>query len=161
PDPNYAFEIQYIQQPDPLALGWLTAAGGTQATIHANLQPPDIDPLLQAGDYIDVNGGGRLYQGTKVDVSTPGWTVVTVAVAFPSTESSPEPPNSGATTPSNYRIFAQPRLKAGEEPQRLPPGTQINKSKSLINPRDVTQPGGPPVFYYEILFSPAGNVINQ
>jgi prepilin-type N-terminal cleavage/methylation domain-containing protein len=146
-------ELQLIQQPDPFPAGRVTQVtnNGTTATvvISANLQPGGVDPLLAVGDYLDINGGGRLHQVLAVSPSTV--TTVTVDVKdanTPATQSF----SSTAGAGSNYRIFAQPRPMAGEGTTLLPATTQINLSLSQIVPR-----GG----FYDILFSPNGGVVNQ
>lgn len=134
-------EMVFLQQPDTPSIGRVIQASGTSIVINADLVGGGVDPLIQAGDYIEINGGGRLHQVVTATSSPPN-TIVTINVPFATAETYSPGPNKNL---SNYRIFARPRVLTGEESIKLP--DQVG----LFEP---AQP-------FDVVFSPAGNVILQ
>jgi prepilin-type N-terminal cleavage/methylation domain-containing protein len=124
-----------------------------------NLTPPPY-PLVQPGDYLEINGAGVYYIGAvtantlslgPINPTPPPLTIPTV---YDST--------LNITTPTtNYRILRQPRILIGEEPLALPDNYAANfnpipGSGSLLPGTNVLAgPSG----YREILFAPSGAVI--
>lgn len=76
--------------------------------------------LVQAGDYLEINGGGVYQIGTAVTPPlTPANTLQLAYAAVPGIGSYDQ--LLSITTPTtNYRILRQPRILIGEEPLTLP-----------------------------------------
>lgn len=137
--------------------GLLLSAGGGMATftgVDFWLGSPTapLNPLVQPGDYLEINGGG-VY---RIAAAT-GPTTLQLS-------GSPYSQSLSITSPTtNYRIGRLPRLLLGEEPLTLPANfaahfQQIPGSSSAVSGTNVAQsPNG----YWEILFSPSGAVIGQ
>jgi prepilin-type N-terminal cleavage/methylation domain-containing protein len=179
--------FQYVQQPDFLfgdpavGNGCFTVPNTpltnplTYGPKQQVLFPPNTDfvggdpnnPLVQAGDYLELFGGGALYQIAGVTTAVnPVDTKTYVALQLSANY-------TGATVPTattNWRIIRQPRPVVGEDvltlPQdvvvdisNMPPpaGSTTTTTWSQNVPTRTT--GG--VTYYEILFSPAGGVMGQ
>lgn len=148
-------EVQLIQQPEALPIGRVTSVqnngnGTATVRINANLLPAGVAPLIAVTDYLDINGGGRLFAVAAVALNG-NETVLTVDAAsatIPASESFPYTNTAG----SNYRIYPQPRPLVGETNIALPSTTQVNLSKSRLGVR-----GG----FYDILFGPGGGLVNQ
>ncbi len=138
-------ELSYIQQPDTPSLGRVIAVGSGSITISANLTPAGGVPMLSVGDYLELNGGGMLYG--VVGIAPGAQTTVTVTPATATPQSYPSGPDQNL---SNYRIYAQPRLLSGEQVVTLPEGLVVNAGLSVPN-----------LPQFDILFSPAGNVVGQ
>jgi type II secretory pathway pseudopilin PulG len=176
PDPSnpgtYA-EFQYVQQPDSIAGGYLSAdpvpgavpynslfltggictgIGGGQAQF-ANVDftaggAPPGQFLVQPGDYLELYGGGGVHLITAVTGST-------------SLQLSSDPFDAGLTLDSpttNYRILRQPRPLLGEPTMTMPkslaadmnpiPGTAARSNVQ-------SSPGG----QLEVVFAPSGAVV--
>jgi hypothetical protein len=183
-----ASQFFYVQQPDDLVGD---AGGSSCFTLPPPplrtllfTGNPDFtggdagNPLVQPGDYVELFGGGGLLQvGWTGTVTLPGppaqtYTTLTYNPRYTA--------DLGISVPSpttSWRIFRQPRRVPGEDFLTLPQGVVVDLSamppfqppqgpaqtytRSLNVPRrDVTTPTNPTV-YYEILFSPAGDVIGQ
>lgn len=168
-NPNNIIQMIYVQQPEDYAPQNSTAIapgtgvvtfqpagvllGSAQTGGQADLAP------AQAGDYIEFNRGGGVSSIKAVD---PTGTVVQLQDNGPSI---------GGTVAVPYRIIRQPRKLLGEEDLNLPDGVAIlspayvpqpalpSPPGSLNVPSRIVDPTLPP--YYEIMFSPAGNVIGQ
>ncbi len=167
---NIATSLTYIQQPDdfvqlittqtPAVAGTCSCAGGPLVSFLSTQKitgltgTPDQDPVLP-GDYIEFHRGGAVYQigsvpqnGLTLQISSSG-------------------PSTGGQT--SYRILRAPRPLPGEEDLTLPDQVAIDfnpisttnsTSRSQVPTRQVTTDGYTTT-YYEILFSPSGNVIGN
>ncbi|HEY7331143.1 MAG TPA: prepilin-type N-terminal cleavage/methylation domain-containing protein [Gemmataceae bacterium] len=181
PVPTIFSQFQYIQQPDPLSGGVITAAGpvggviqsaaagivtftpGTvDFTLGGNLLPNQW--LVQPGDYLEINGGAVFIIG-QVSPASPTNTLVLGIPSLPNPYVTPPTPTTygsslSLTATTNYRILRQPRILIGEEPLALPDNYAANfgpipLSGSLLPGTNVSRgPSGLP----EILFSPSGAV---
>jgi prepilin-type N-terminal cleavage/methylation domain-containing protein len=165
---NTATSLVYIQQPDDFTPLNSTCSGPVNTTVTflpltaliGASQLADQAPV-EAGDYIEFYGVGPVYQISQVSLALTGNTITLLTTG----------PDTGTSTP--FRIRRAPRLQPGEEDLTLPddvvldlrglnannPVTAIsgiNPPRSRVPMRTV---GGNTV--YEILFSPAGNVIGS
>lgn len=155
-------QVIYIQQPDALTGGtWPgstcngIAAGVATFSPPTNLFGPGVganDPnnLVQAGDYLEIFGGGAVHQVASVP------SAIQLNLANTSV-------NAVAT--GNFRILRGPREMGGEEVKQLPANMGINVNASLNgslgNGLPSRQVPGAPLPYYEILFAPSGAVVGQ
>jgi prepilin-type N-terminal cleavage/methylation domain-containing protein len=136
------------------------------------------NPLVQLGDYLELLGGGTLYQILQVTTAVnpaDGKTYVALQLnpAFPgaTVPGAPGTVSSGSTTSpgtTNWRIIRQPRRVPGEDLLTLP--QDIFVDLSIMPP-----PSPPPPIWtqrwsqnvpsrgvnVEIMFSPSGGVIAQ
>src|SRR5262249_4825354 len=113
-------QLEYVQQPDPYTGGLCTSVNATNSggvlfsTVTLQLGGVDFEGaattdltswLVQAGDYLELNGGGPVYliQGVKSTQLTLVNTQITIAAPTP-----------------NYRIIRQPRRLPGEDVMTLP-----------------------------------------
>jgi type II secretory pathway pseudopilin PulG len=166
---NLARELQYIQQPDNFALGlYVGNNGGHVANFSfparsANFAttftlPGSAEPFkVQAGDYLELYGGGPLRRIAAGGVAATALTLESTSVPLPAVPR----PTDGA--PANYRIIPQPRTLTGEAVLTLPPNVAIDLNFRMIgSPRPTrTQLSNPPqrAGNYEILFGPSGAVV--
>lgn len=203
--PTIFSQVQYIQQPPPLAggvcVGPPTApppplpgvyqypagtgnyyTGGLITSASAgivNFNPGSVDftlggtpfPnqwLVQAGDYLEINGGGVYQIGAAV---TPPLTPAnTLQLAYAAVPFSYDQLLNITTPTTNYRILRQPRILIGEEPLTLPsnytvvtapipatiiPGNGVPPNPTVMWSNVALGTSG----FYEILFSPTGAVI--
>jgi prepilin-type N-terminal cleavage/methylation domain-containing protein len=134
-------EMVFLQQPDTPSVGRVVTASNNNLTINADLVGGGVDPLIQPGDYIELNGGGRLHQVVAAASSPPN-TVLTIDTNLATPETFIPPSNKNL---SNYRIFARPRVLTGEESIKLPDQVAVT----------------PTVGTADVVFSPAGSVILQ
>jgi prepilin-type N-terminal cleavage/methylation domain-containing protein len=151
PKTNQATQLQYVQQPDYYTTGQCLGTGPTPAALvtfaNVDFQGPALtlgqpdQATVQAGDYLEVFGGGGVYQITAV-VSQTSLNINPPAVISPA---------------AYYRIIRQPRRLAGEETLDLPNEVVIDGAYSLNLPQRQV---GTAVFY-EIVFAPGGGVIGQ
>jgi prepilin-type N-terminal cleavage/methylation domain-containing protein len=162
-NPNSDFnELVYVQQPEPYTGGVLSSLNGLQVRFSgvnflggtANA----FDQPVQAGDYMEVNGGGLLFRIA---------TVSNAALTLESNQQGLSLLNNGTNSQStsNYRIIRQPRQLAGEDSVRLPRDIVI-ALKDPNNPNNFLSQNVPQrsiggVTYYEIVFSPAGGVVGR
>jgi prepilin-type N-terminal cleavage/methylation domain-containing protein len=113
------------------------------------------NPLVQPGDYLELFGGGGLFQ-----------------VASTGTLPVPGPPAATYTTLTfNPRIIRQPRRVPGEDVLRLPQDIVVDLSpipnattvtwSQNIPWRGTVPVGTAQIRNYEIMFSPSGDVIGQ
>jgi len=157
--------IQYIQQPDDVAQGVYVG----QASAHVALinSSTDLRTLgIQAGDYLEIYGGGVLRRTagppTLVANSTTQYQLPldTTGVSLPAS-----PTTAPTGTLTNYRVILQPRVIDGEATLSFPQGTGIdfsatswNNNQPLSNPPTRFDPNLNQTVY-EILFAPSGAVI--
>ncbi len=150
-------QVQYIQQPDALSGGWVSASGlnggyiqsaGSGAVTFGNVDfsmggtLPANQYLVQPGDYLEVRGSGVYFIGTVTAnalqlASTTGYDA-SLVVAPPGT--------------TNYRILRQARILIGEAPVNLPNNFAVD---TTLGGSLAAAPNG----NLEILFSPSGAVI--
>ncbi len=186
PDPNNPgmfSEAQYIQQPDALSGGSLSAAQ-TPGSIVYSAGPPPLylsggillsaisstvtfgnvdftngqpgifaDYLVQPGDSLEIRGGGGVHLIGGVPTSPT--TLMLGGLPYDSSL-------VVAAPTTNYRILRQPRLMTGESPLELPNNFFIDGTNSAVSnipfrPVVGTPNGG----YFEILFSPSGSVVGH
>lgn len=167
-------DCQYIEQPEdfpasqgvamqcpppfPLAAGFTPQACVYVSTDMTNGYPVttgfSTDPnaqywSVQPGDYLEVLGTGLMHQITKVGVPDasnnlqPQAIVVAPALATP------------VSATFNFRIVRAPRI-AGEETLKMPDGTIIDLQTNVTYSNALSSPNPT---YYDILFSPSGEVI--
>jgi prepilin-type N-terminal cleavage/methylation domain-containing protein len=184
PDTNgdgFVRQLQYIQQPDDFAVGSYTGqfngnpyqaqfSGVSFAdpttgapTVYSIPGSPQEPFQVQAGDYLEIYGGGVVRRTSGIG-SPPNTNTLT----FDSSVSAPLPPASPPTGNggSNYRIIPQPRPLTGDTPLTFPTNVAIDLNPHpLLNNAPLSQniPQrnsniGP---VYEILFAPSGAVVGQ
>jgi prepilin-type N-terminal cleavage/methylation domain-containing protein len=169
-------DLQYIQQPGDFSQGRvielrrIPEVAGFRCTFVVSPSVPvdfkgggaragtaDQSPV-QAGDYLEVQGGGLVHQIAQLD-SVQGGTL------YLATQPTPFGSFPGGLP---YRILRQPRPVAGEPLLQLPQGVvlDLNPGKSANVPTrrvsDVFSPTGQPTHwtdFSEIVFSPSGGVI--
>jgi prepilin-type N-terminal cleavage/methylation domain-containing protein len=171
-NPNFVREMYYVQTPDDFTGGMGNPAAGLY--LNANPLPSnslsfttDVDFTggltnaadwpVQPGDFLEINGGGLLYQITSVNPSanplTNTLTVSRQAVVGQAT--------------SVWRVIRQPRRVPGEDSLTLNGNAVIDLNVGVsknVPLRTVPIPGSnPPAFqpYYEILFAPNGGVVGR
>jgi len=168
-------ELQLIQQPDDFAQGWYIGFTAGTATVGptANFTLPagvsfntpltvsgSSDPyVIQAGDYLEVLGGGFLHRIAGVSPTGTG------LILELGTSPLPNPPLGwipSSTTPTNYRIILQPRPLSGEQNKVLPSEVAIDLNAHPLNSNNplsqrVPARGG----FFEVLFAPSGAVVGQ
>jgi prepilin-type N-terminal cleavage/methylation domain-containing protein len=126
-------------------------------TIPNGTDPNEKFWTVQPGDYIEINGGGLVYQIVQIGVpNNPAGDPAHGNSAFVKIYP-PAPLPVGATT--NYRIIRAPR-PVGEEPLKLPEGTLIDLGTNAAhgNPLPWSDPNRT---FVDILFSPSGQVISR
>jgi prepilin-type N-terminal cleavage/methylation domain-containing protein len=167
-DPNnptsmFVREMYYVQTPDDFTGGmgnpsmYLLASPNPAVPTMTLTFSSDVDFTgglsnqvdwpVQPGDFLEINGGGFLYQITGVNPPAPA------------------PPNSltvsrlasvGQST-SVWRIIRQPRRVPGEDSLTLNGNAVID----LANSPNVPQRNASGQTYYEILFAPNGGVVGR
>jgi prepilin-type N-terminal cleavage/methylation domain-containing protein len=172
-DPNnqtFVREMYYVQTPDDFVGGMGNPAAGMYLQANPNPsttlaftidvdftggQANAVDWPVQIGDFLEINGGGLLYQITSVNPSanplTNTLTVSRQAIVGQAT--------------SVWRIIRQPRRVQGEDSLTLNGNAVIDLNVSKYVPlRTVPIPGSNPAAvqnYYEILFAPNGGVVGR
>jgi prepilin-type N-terminal cleavage/methylation domain-containing protein len=178
-NPNFIREVYLIQTPDDFTGGTIQYANTAS---HLNPAPPDnsglwiriaganfyggfggknvLDHPVQDGDYLEINGGGLLYQIVQVGVTQPDGTVVSNNLLKLSRPAIDVEFNHQTT---RYRIIRQPRRITGEDSLTLTGNVAIDYGMSRnLPPRQVNVAfGKPPQVVYEILFAPNGGVIGR
>ena len=185
--PGMFSEFQYIQQPDPLSGGWVTASaqpgsvpfgplwlnGGIclPTSTRGQVQLFNVDCsmgqtltpnqyLIQPGDYLEMRDGGVYFIAAATATATnPPVTIVQLSGSVYDTSLSITSPTT------NYRILRQARILIGESPLQLPNNYALDTT--LIPPTII--PGNTTVAWsnvqtapngsLEILFSPSGAVV--
>lgn len=147
--------------------GYVGQASSSNTSSSSNL----TDAPVQIGDYIEFNRGGAVYQiaeiilGNDTRLNDPGTSKIDSTMDFLRLASPAPTLNSGGTT--SYRIFRQPRPLLGEESLTLPDGVAIFQPIQNNSNNPPLPSGGNanipqrPAGFFEILFSPSGNVIGQ
>jgi prepilin-type N-terminal cleavage/methylation domain-containing protein len=145
---NLVTKIQFVERPDDFTGGQFTT-GATLNTLNfagVDLSGGVADPTLwpvQAGDYIEIQGGGLMHLITAVTATS-----VTLASPLP----------QAITTPtSKYRVERASRLM-GEEPLVMPDSVAIDlaTNSTFGNPLPPLTNGA-----VEIMFSPKGEVLGN
>jgi prepilin-type N-terminal cleavage/methylation domain-containing protein len=168
---NFCSTVNYIQQPDDVAIGSLTITGNNpnSATITVpagvSLTSSAGGYQVQVGDYLEVNGGGLLHRITGI---AQGAAANLFIVSFNRTT----PPVPDVTAPTNgkpnYRIIRQAQVISGEQPLKLPDIVAIDfnthaqnggKTLSLNVPKSLAAATATDT-YYDILFAPSGAVVS-
>lgn len=154
-------QLLYIQQPDTF---YPPVVNGTTATLQSATGSPSTltftgvdftggqsiatDYTVQAGDYLEINGGGPLHNILYVFQTTLGLASDAVTLSNPTT---------------NWRIIRQPRPIASEEPLVLSGSIIVdltaNHSKNVPLRSLATDGTSPPLVFREIMFAPGGNVM--
>jgi prepilin-type N-terminal cleavage/methylation domain-containing protein len=163
-------QFQYIQQPDPLSGGWMSAPSGTPtpnggilaSASGGTVSFANVDfstggavvaqGQVQAGDYLELRDGG-VYLIGSVSASVPS-TTLQLATTFGQSLT--------ITTPtSNYRILRQPRILIGETPLQMPNNfvVDFNAVPGTNPPVPGTNVANGPSGAPEILFSPTGSIV--
>jgi prepilin-type N-terminal cleavage/methylation domain-containing protein len=115
---------------------------------------------VQPGDYLEVTGTGlmhRIRQVGALDAANnprPDMIVVDPQVIDPQIVALPPVMPIGPT--SNFRIVRAPRV-AGEETLKMPDGTIIDLQTNVTYGNALSSPNPT---YYDVLFSPSGEVIS-
>jgi prepilin-type N-terminal cleavage/methylation domain-containing protein len=167
PDPNNPtsaiyYQLQYIQQPDPLS----GTPGPNGATLVRTINgivvfsgvdftqgnAPSSEWLVQPGDYLEVHGGGVYYIGAVAN----GFELVLGPGNRPTAYDS----SLNITIPtSNFRILRQPRILIGEQPLTLPNNYAVNFNTLPGTSSAGSNVGQAPNGFHEIMFSPTGAVV--
>ncbi len=191
-NPTMFSQFVYVQQPDylfgdPGASNVVSAftdpspPAGTpspQVLFTGNpdfIGPDSTNPLVQAGDYLELSGGGTLYAITGVTTSVysankQSYVALNLSSSFTGPTLNTNTASFGTTT---WRIIRQPRRLAGEDFLTLPQDIVVDLSTMppsqppQVPPQVYTWSQNVPqrtvggTTYYEILFSPTGDVIGQ
>jgi prepilin-type N-terminal cleavage/methylation domain-containing protein len=146
---HYVTDLQYIEQPPDFTGGLITAIDPMSKTVTftgvdftGGFGDPTLAPV-QAGDYLEIKGGGSVYQITQVPSPT--------SLTLFST------PAAVSTPTWQYRIIRQARILAGEDELQMPQNVAIDLKLSRAGSQ-VNVFSGQPI---DILFSPSGTVIGQ
>jgi prepilin-type N-terminal cleavage/methylation domain-containing protein len=179
--PGTYSQFQYVQQPDPISGGWLSATktslsvpynshfltgGILQSAAGGNVTFANVDftlggipqPqwLVQPGDYLEVRDGGVYQIGAVTGPATlklAGTSYDTTLTIGPSSV----PPTQPTTS---YRILRQPRILIGEPPLQMPGSLVVDMN--VITGTKVTSNVVPELSgNLEILFAPSGAVIGK
>jgi prepilin-type N-terminal cleavage/methylation domain-containing protein len=160
-------QLEYVQQPDPYTGGLCQSVNATNnggvlfSTVTLQLGGVDFEGaatgtqlpnwIVQAGDYLQLNGGGPVYliqtvKSTQVVLVN---TQITIAAPTP-----------------NYKIIRQPRRLLGEDILSLPQDIIVDFSTNPAtgNPYSLNVPQRQLAGIanaYEILFAPSGAVLGQ
>jgi len=149
---NLATQLQFVQQPDNYTGGTCQSIDATTKTatftgvdfIGTDPSAPKDQWAVQAGDYLEVYGGGGVRRITDV----PSATTLTLQNA----------PDQAVNAPGtgNYRILRQPRPIVGEEVLTLPQDmvVDLNSGRSQGVPTRTTPTGT----VNEIVFATTGAV---
>jgi hypothetical protein len=176
-------ELIYVIQPDDFVVtgdSMQITSGSSGATAISSTEDfagglSGVQPLpaeqfpVQAGDYLEVSGGG-LVTSITAQPSTSGVN----GSNYDTLTLSNNPSGSSGIPITDYRIFRGPRRVEGEDSLRLP-GTvailiaDVNNSTNVhtcysrnIPARSIPFGGGAQAtFLYEIVFSPAGTVVGK
>lgn len=172
---------------DPLTLPPNPSAGGAGYNQYLGLNP-GLTPALQTnpaaalvkqfgyplqgvvsqGDFLEITAGGTgsIHRIVNVGADSATGTPVSLASAPPlvasSTSPAYQPPNQ---LPNNYRYIRQPRPLMGEPPLQLPntvyimPNAASGAASGSLN-IPTSYPDSNNNYYYDIIFSPSGQVIN-
>ncbi|MBV9121766.1 MAG: prepilin-type N-terminal cleavage/methylation domain-containing protein [Planctomycetes bacterium] len=164
---NTAVGIQYIQQPDDVAQGmYIGPVNGNNFVAQISSPSANLTQLgIQAGDYLELYGGGVLRRIVSVGGNGPIYNITLDQTGSPPLPGAPTTPpqayaQQGGQAYTNYRIILQPQVIAGEATQSFPAGVGVDFS----SPPWYKQPlSNPPARAgnYEILFGPSGAVVGQ
>jgi prepilin-type N-terminal cleavage/methylation domain-containing protein len=166
-------QIYFVQQPDAITGATM---GATLTGIAANaMQPPvaasftggdwvgagnaagDQYAPVQAGDYLEINGGGPVY---VIGTSKAGAAAITLT-ANGATVSLLNASASFSGSTSNWRIIRMPRLMEGEDVKQLPGDLVVDLGQSLRVPTRTLGSGTiGTAAVSEIVFSPSVSVVN-
>jgi prepilin-type N-terminal cleavage/methylation domain-containing protein len=175
--------FQYVQQPDPYAVGQCTLANsGTAGPTQAHFQitrvvggrvqhlPVNFNQgavRVAAGDLLELYGGAL----HRINGITTTATFSVLTVDGPAAGGSNLPIVSITGVPGavpNYRIIRQPRVLNGEEDIVLPlnVGIDFQAGGALAALSNVPTPtvkpaNGNSTGYYDILYAPSGAVVGQ
>ncbi len=185
-DPNFIREIYYVSTPDDYAGGLGNLAGGRlyqpvdkngSATTATTLYFTNVDFTgglsdvtdwpVQPGDYLEINGGGLLYQivGVQtqpVPASLPTSQNITVSRAASVGAEALDPTFTTYSQffTTQWRIIRQPRRVQGEDSLTFNGNVAIDASLSQNVPARVV-PTNPAQTYFEIVFAPNGGVVGR
>jgi prepilin-type N-terminal cleavage/methylation domain-containing protein len=154
-------ELQVIEQPNALRVGTATPNGATIDFIFppnsgidlTNAAGQDVTQYLaQPGDFFRVEDGTPATYLVKAVTGPTQIQLNRAAIPFPAT--------------TNWRIIRQPRPLTGDANVKLPAGVvldigfiEANFPNNQVTKRLV--PGQPPPPYFEVLFDPAGAVMDR
>lgn len=171
PDPNnplYVTSFVYIVQPEPIVGRPDNLLGGqlqyvqnqpTQVQIYVDLTGGQSLPslyLVQPGDVLQIQGGTSfLIQSVQPPSQTQPYSLVTVAVNPPLWTVAPPlgPPVSATSQTYNWTITRYPRPATGLDAVQFPSDVIIDMSLS--------RPPTSPDPYYDIVFTPSGQVVGN
>ena len=141
--------LQFIQQPDDFAQGRYVSASSSIATFTGVSFTGNVNP----GDYLELNGGGLLYQIAAVTTNT-------LIVADPPASHPLVSPSTdvSASAGTNYRVIRAPQVLASEPTVNLPTGVIFDfGSYPNASPLSVlpTSTAG----NLDILFAPSGGLV--
>jgi prepilin-type N-terminal cleavage/methylation domain-containing protein len=147
---NQCTTLTPIQQPDDYAFGrYVGPAGANSQT--ATFQGANFQGNANIGDYLEINGGGLLFEISGVSATT-----LTVA-DLPQIH--PLPTVTADVTPGagpNYRIIRAPQVLTAEPVINLPVGVIIDLGTTYgTPPQPLTNLNGT----LDILFAPSGSLV--
>ena len=154
-------EFQFVEVPEPyapnVAMTIPKSPANNQATLTMNFT--DLFASIQIGDMLEiVQGSGSIHRVTALTGNASSCTV-TLASGVPLATT------TDLTISQNYRFIRQPRPLMGEPTLKLPDrifvyANSASAPGSVNIPSSYPNPNANPATYYEILFSPSGQVIN-
>lgn len=169
-------EMIYVVQPDDLVIASDTLQLSASSPYTATSSTQDFSGGLtvsaaaadqftvQAGDYLELSGGGPVTAIQKVAVgSTPAGNT-----KYNQLQTYSNPSVSSSVT--GYRVIRGPRRVPGEDSIKLPQDVVVvfddatsgaNVSYSQYIPKRPVSLGLSTTVFYEILFAPSGSVIGQ
>jgi prepilin-type N-terminal cleavage/methylation domain-containing protein len=179
--------LVYIQQPDDVSVGYYAGNSGNN-TVQITL-PPGVSLLsgsylVQANDYLELDGGSQLRRitgvteaaitlsnGTKTNQATLSLNAATAPLPGPLQLPSGGDANAVSSPASrNYRIIRQAQVISGEQQLTLPDIVVVdftinkpmnaNRRLSLNVPPSLAKDPTNTNDYYDILFAPSGAVVS-
>ncbi len=162
---NQCTQLTVIQQPDDFAVGRYTGPQTTGSTV-ANFAPLPSGPALNfsaagilRGDYLELNGGGLLYEIDVVGTTTLSVQDSLTYHPLPAATSDVNTVSAG----TNYRIIRAAQVLSAEPVINLPVGVIIDLANYPPYTAASPNPGlSNPVFHsgnYDVLFAPSGSLV--
>jgi prepilin-type N-terminal cleavage/methylation domain-containing protein len=167
PTSQFIRELYYVQTPDDYTGSMLTPNGrlyqpGPNSAPTMLQFSPNVDFFgglvadpanypVQPGDYLEINGGGLLYQIIGVPNAQ------TLNLSRPAIVNALASDTFGGPYTTNWRIIRQPRRLPGEDSLTLTGSVAID----FLRCSNVPGQSSPGALYYDILFAPNGGVVGK
>jgi prepilin-type N-terminal cleavage/methylation domain-containing protein len=152
---QFVTDLQYIEQPPDFGGGQISSVSGTTVNFTGvdfyggNGSTTSAKWPVQVGDYLEMKGGGPLYQITGINSQNNNNVGDQLAFGV-------QPVQVNAT--SQYRIIRAPRPLAGEDALSLPQDVAIDLALSRLGSNAISYTT---TYSLDILFSRTGTVVGQ